>query len=434
MKNRNKVLFAVLAVVVVAAITVILIAASQKKDNFSKSAQQKTLLLYTSADYSFNKPENEEYECAVTANDSKYVSVDACNEDDLYWLTVKAKKPTDKEKPIITVFKNAGGKKEIIKEFQITVEPVHTVGMADVNINEGVENEIKLQNPYEKEYRFEYDKKVLDIRQILYDGDLEYHCFIGLKQGKTEVKAYLTGTDILIGSFTVTVGDYDAEIKDEYKNAKISFNRHIDSSLLLGGSLDLSEVIGNYHANSVYVAEIENPEIAYAKSVSLDGTYTKVASKFDRILSKKTGKTAVTVYEERGGKRRKIGKINLTVNRAEDREVYESYLEYDNDGIFYENFMTVGDSFDLKSAVTGRYLNFGDKKYRFKENEYVFTAKSARPDIVSVDKNGVCTCLSLYRADDKGASPEITYRIKFADGSEVSGGGAFDLVDKDFFN
>ena len=331
------------------------------------------------------------------------------------------------------VFLVSGNSSKKARGEQILISPAVSAEAQALEINKGIENEITLKNPYETEYSFKYNKRIIDIHQELYDDDLEYHTVIGLKKGKTEVKAYLGETKKFIGSFTVTVGDFDATIKEEYQSFEISFNRHIEPLTLQGGSLDLSKAISNYHTDSVYTAEIENPEIAGAKSIEYSGIYTEVNSKFDSVFGKKTGKTELTVFETRGKKKTEIGKISLLVKQAKDSEVYGSYRELDNDGIFYENFMTVGDRYDLKNAVVSRYLNVGEEKYHFKEDEYVFTARSSRPDIVSVDKNGICTCHSLYYADDKGGAPEISYRVEFKDGSSAEGGGQFDLVDEDFF-
>ena len=439
MKKSKKISIAIFGVILISALALgISFLTSDnsndtKQDNYSKSAEQKTMLQYTSLNLTFDKPEKEEFECEITGNEEKYIAVDAYNEGDHYWLTVDSKKPTDKEKPIIKIFKETDGKKDVVKEYQISVEPVYRIEIDDVRLNKGVETEITLKNPYEKDYLLKYNKSILKIDQILYDGDLEYHAVTGKRKGKTKVKAYIEGTGEFIGSFTVTVGDYDAEIKEEYQNCKISFNRHIESLMLQGGYLDLSQAISNYHANSVYTAEIENPEIAGSKSFPFEGNYTNSNLAFDRIFSKNTGETKLTVFEQRGKKKVEIGKINLTVRQAKDSEVYASYRELDNDGIFYENFMTVGDSYDLKNAVVERYLNFGDEKYNFDDDEYVFTAKSSRPDIISVDKNGVCTCHSFYYADDKGGAPEISYKITFKDGSSAEGGGQFDIVDEDYF-
>ena len=303
-----------------------------------------------------------------------------------------------------------------------------------LKINKNTERLIILKNANENEYRLEYNKRIIDIRQYLYAGDLEYHTVIGLKRGKTTVKAYNSKTDEFIGSFTVKVGDFNAEIKEEYKNTTILFNKHIDSCTLENGYLDLNKAIDNYRSDAVYTVAATDPAFIGTQSISAEEFYADSSSKFDRVFSKKTGTTTLKIYEKRGKKaKKKIGTINLTIKKAKDSEVYNSYRELDNDGIFYENFMSPGDSFDLTSAVVERYINPGDKKYHFKEDEYTFTAKSNRPDIVSVDENGICRCKKLYYANDKGEAPKITYTVKFKDGSEATGGGSFDLVDKDFF-
>ena len=432
MKTKKRFITALILIIVAAiAVTVICLSDYETKD---PSATQKTMLQYSYQNLTFDKPENEDYECEVSNNSNKYIKVESNNEGEYYWLTVTSNKATKKrEKPIITVYQEKGGKKTVIKKFQITVKPAYRIKMENKKINIGTEKEIVLNNPYEKDYRLEYNKKIIDIRQNLYDGDYEYHTLIGLKKGKTKVKAYLEGTKKYIGSFTVKVGDYGAYIKEDYINTEICYNKHIDTCDLINGHLNLSEAIENYHNNAVYSVDSSNAELIGSKIVPYDSFYTDINSKFAVIYSKKTGSETLNVYEKRGkGKKKKIGTIKLNVRQAKDSEVFDSYREFDNDGIFYENFMSPGDSYDLKSAVVERYLNLGDKKYHFKENEYAFTAKSTRPEIVSVDENGVCHCHAVdYNSN--GPSHEIKYEIRFEDGSVSSGSGAFDVVDEDFW-
>lgn len=399
---------------------------------------KKTMMQYTAQNLTFSKPESAKYKCSVTNNTDKYISVDANNEGSYYWLMVRSKKATPKnKKPVITIYSEKDGKKTNIKKFQITVTAAKKIEMANVKVNKGVEKEIKLNNPYEKEYRLEYNKKIVDIRQRLYDGDKEYHTVIAKKKGKTTVKAYLTGTKKLIGSFTINVGDFKATIKKSYQERTIYYNKHINSNDLIGGSMVLVDAISNYHTNSVYTVTLSNTKTVGTSSEKYYGLYVDIKSKFAKIYSKKTGKVTLTVYEKRGSaKKKKIGTIKLTVKQAKDNKVYASYRNLDNDGIFYENFISPGESFDLKSVVVKKYLNpaFVNKKYHFKASEYTFTAKSARPDIISVDKNGVCHCKAFYYGSDKGAAPKITYTINFKDGSKATGSGYFDIVDEDFFN
>lgn len=96
----------------------------------------------------------------------------------------------------------------------------------------------------------------------------------------------------------------------------------------------------------------------------------------------------------------------------------------DNDGIFYEFFVKVGDNIDLKTIVTKRYLNTSISN--FKDSEYKFTFKATPEDVMTVDENGVFTIL-------KNDNNKAEYTITFADGSKVTGGGSFDIVDDDFY-
>ena len=423
MKTTKKLLCIFLSVILLIGTSALAFQASAKV-----STVKKTMLQYSYLNLTFDKPEAENYKCSVSNNKNKYITVDANNEGTYYWLTVTSNKATPKDKkPTITIYKEADGKKTNIKKFQITVKKAKKVDMKSLKLNKGTAVQIKLKNPYDKDYRLEYNKKIIKIKTQYYDGDYEYPTITALKNGKTTVKAYIKGTKTLIGSFKVSVGDYKASIKDSYKSKTIYYNKHIDSRDLIGGTLDLSKAINNYHANSVYSVSVSKSGYIGKTTVNKTETTPKAVS----VYSKKTGKVTLTVYEKCGkAKKKKIGTIKLTIKKAKDSKVFDSYCEYDNDGIFYENFISPGDSYNLKNAVVSRYLNFGKEKYHFKESEYTFIASSSNPNIVSVDENGVCHCLAL----PEGSSPTIKYTVTFKDGSKASGSGQFDIVNEDYWN
>ncbi|MBR1763710.1 MAG: hypothetical protein IJ731_10180 [Eubacterium sp.] len=396
---------------------------------FAVTAQKKTMLQYTSLNLTFEKDEADKYTCSVTNNNGKYISVDASDDGNYFWLMVTSNKATGNNKPTITVYKVKDGKKTTYKKYQIVVNPVHKVKMKNIKINKGTGKRIKLINPYYdcKDYNLEYNKKIIKITQYLYDGDEAYYTLKGLKKGKTTVKAYLSGTKKLIGSFTVTVGDYKATVKKSKQNITIYYNPHISSKYLELGTFNLGETIYNYHENSVYTYTAKNAKLVGYNSIGK----TEITPKSVRIFSKGTGKTTLTVYEKRGkAKKKKIGTINLSIKKAKDSAVFSSNMELDNDGIFYENFISPSESYDLKSAVVNRYINNSQTGSHFKSSEYTFTAKSNHPEIISVDKNGVCTCHQI----DKDGVHKITYTVTFKDGSKVTLSGAFDTVDEDFWN
>ena len=396
---------------------------SCKSTREESTADNKTMIQYTYENLTFSKPEDENYKCSVENNKGKYITVDANNEGEYYWLTVTTNKPTYKnKKPIITVYKESDGKKTIIKEFRITVNPASEVKMSDIKLNHKTGKRVTLKNPYYecKEYNLKYNKKILNITQYLYDGDKAIYTFKGLKKGKTTVKAYLTGTKKLIGSFTVTVGDYEAYIKKNRKNITIYYNSHMtDSTWLNKGSFDLGKAIGNYHADSAYSVTTTDSELIGTTKNSSD----EITPSADLIYSKKAGTTELTVYEKRGkSDKRKIGTINLTVKNAKNSEVYNSNRERDNDGIFYEFVISPGDTVDLKEIVKKRYLN--TEYSHFDDDEYTFTAKSSYTNTVTVDNNGICTC------HDYGSN-YVSYTITFKDGSKITEGGSFDIIDED---
>ena len=430
MKTVKKLLSAILAVAMVISIFAVASTAS------AVSTVKKTMMQYTSIDLDFGKSEKRNFQCAVANNKDGYIKVRAEDWGGMYRLQIDAKKVQKSGRnPVVTIYEDTGAaNKTIIKKYQIKVTEAKKVEMKNYKFNKGVEKKISFTNPYAKYYRFEYNKKIISIKQLLYAGNKEQHLVTGLKTGKTTVKVYLEGTKKLVGQFTVTIGDYKASIKDSYKSTTIYYNKHINTLDLNNGYLDISKAISNYHENSQYTVSISNTNKAGSK-VYPDWSYYyhDSKSKFAHVYSKATGTVTLTVYEKRGkNAKKKIGTIKLTIKQGKDSNVYSSYREMDNDGIFYENFISPGDSYDLKNAVVGRYMNpqWVDKKYYFKESEYTFTAKSSNPDIISVDSNGVCHCHRLAYSED--VYPYITYTVTFKDGSKVTGGGEFDIVDEDF--
>ena len=419
MKNIKKTLCLVLSVLLMIS------AMSVGFSCFAAQTVKKTMTQYTEKNLTFEKPEDEEYKCSVTNNENKYLSVDANNEGAHYWLFVRAKKATEKKKPVITVYKEKDGKKTVIKKYQITVNPAHKLKMSNLKINKGVEKTFEIRNPYYKYYDLKYNKKIINIKQQLYDGSKEYHMLIGLKNGKTTVKAYLHNTKKLIGTFTVTVCDIKPTVKKSYQEKTIYFNKHMDALYMNGGSLDLQKAIANYHANSTYTVKISNTAVAGSKSYKYDGYYTKINSKFALVYGKKPGNVTLTVYEKRGNaKKKKIGTIKLTIKKCQDARVMKTNISNDNDGLFYEFFVTPGEVIDLRKIVDRRYLN--TYYSHFDENEYTFSVTSKYPDTVSIDENGNCVCKA------NGAN-EVTFTVTFNDGSKVSYTGSFDIVDEDFF-
>lgn len=414
MKNLKKIFAAFLLLIV--ALTSLLTPAS-----VSAATVNKTIMQYTSQNLTFKKPESASYKCSVSGNEKNYIKIDANNEGKYYWLYINAKKVTpEKNKPSITIYEEANGKKTTIKKFVITVSPAKTVKFSNVKINNKTAKTVTLKTPYDNEYKFKYNKKVASIKGSMFYGDKAEYIIKGLKKGTTTVKVYLDGTNKKVGSFKITVGDYKAGIKKKYKSINLYYNPHIKSTYLKNGSIDLSKAISNYHSNGKYTIKIDNKKIASSTKTKK----TALTPEAVMLLSKKTGKTKITIYEKRGkAKKKKIGTINLVVKKAKDSAVYNSNLELDNDGIFYERFISPGESFNLKEEIVSRYINNSYSGSKFKDSEYKITYSASPSDIVSVDKNGIVKCLAL---DNKNKN-RINYSVTFSDGSKVSGSGALDI-------
>lgn len=386
----------------------------------AKSTVKKTVMQYTDQNLTFKKSESVSYECTVKNNDDGYIKVSAGNEGEFYWLMVKAEKPTDKVRPKIVITDQEDG--SVVKSYTITVTVAEKIAMKDIRLNIKTSRIITIKNPYNREYKLSYDKKKLSIAQYLYDGDKAMYTVTALKKGTTTVKARIKGKTY--GSFKVEAGDFAAGIKKAYKAQALRYNKHIKAYFLVeGGVLDIGEAVENFHADGSYTVKIQDKSIAKARKRKK----TDLLPERVEVYSLKTGKTTITVYEQRGkGKKKKIGTIKLTVKKAKDSEVYTANRQLDNDGIFYENELSPGESYDLKAAVVERYVNCKGTGSRFKAGEYIFQATSNAPDIIEVDKNGVCHCKAL---DSVGNS--VKYTITFKDGSTASGGGSFNIVEKE---
>ncbi len=389
---------------------------------FAAGTTEKSLLQYTSMNLTFEKPEDEEYECEVKNNEAKYLKVDAYNEGDHYWLMVEGKKPTgDSVGTEITVYKEENGKKITVRCFRVTVRPCHKVGMKKVRINKGTGRIIELENPYEKEYVLKYNAKKIKLTQYYGDGDKVFYTLEGLRYGITRVRAYLEGTKELIGSFTVIVWNYRASVKPESEKAETAYNEHIDTLYLEGGTLDIGECIENYRAGAVYTVKAADKDLVGTESVDK----TETTPKAQLVYGKRTGSTVLTVWEKRGKRKgKKIGTIALTVKRAKDSEVFGSNMSLDNDGIFYELFICPGESFDLKNAVRKRYIDNEATGSSFARDEYVFAVEAEDSSVISADENGVCVCHSL-------GIGKVTYTVTFADGSTVTRSGTFDTISEE---
>lgn len=390
----------------------------------AESVTAKTLMQYKYENLTFAKEESAEYECKVTGNDGGFIKVDANNEGENYWLTVRTQKPTGKVKPQITITDKKDG--SVVKAFKFTVTPAKKVAMKDVKLNVKTKKVVMVKNPYYRDYKLYYNKKLLKRNSVLIDGEKAYYTFKGLKKGTTTVKAKIDGK--VYGSFKVTVGDFKTSVKKSYKKSTIKYNKHVDSiNFIEGGSVNLADAIKDYHSDAKYTVKIKNKKVAKKNTVKK----SKEFPQHDVICSLKPGKTTADVYEKRTkGKKTKIGTIKLTVKKVKDSEVVANNIGQDNDGLFYEFFVCPGDKIDLKKIITTRYINGYSTKKKFTESDYSISLEVGPDDTLKINEDGNIEVLGF--GSDHGMN-KVSYTIKFADGSKLSGSGSFDIVDEDFF-
>ena len=383
---------------------------------------KKTVMQYMDKNLSFEKAEDDDYDCKVE-NNNGFIKVDAQNEGSAYWLMVYTEKPTTGVKPTITVTNRKDG--SVVKSFEITVTAAKKVSMKNVKFNVKTYRTITVKHPYNRDYKLKYNKKIIKLTYSLFGYGKANYTFKGLKKGSTTVKAYIKGK--LFGSFKVTVGDFKAKVKNSFKKQTIKYNKHMKSYFFEnGGSVDIGNAVKNFHSDAKYTVKIKNKKIASFRKLGK----TKEMPARVELYSLKTGKTSVTVYEQRAkGKKTKLGTIKLTVKKAKDNEVFYANMAYDNDGLFYENFISPNQSSSLKETITKRYINCGFTGSKFKKSEYKFSFTASPSNVLTVDKDGIFTCHSLDNAGDN----KVTYTVTFADGSKAKGSGSFDIVSEDFF-
>lgn len=419
--KKNGVLLILFVILCSCAIACAVVLSEKKTED---TIETKTMPQYTNINLSFDKAEEDRYDCVVSNNSKNYIMVKSGDEGSAFWLSVDSKKPTPKEEqPVITVYKlGENNKKTVYKEYRITVEAVSELDFDDVKINLKASKLIRLDTPYYlKEYAFDYDKSVASIEWDMgYGSDCVDYRVTGLKDGETTVKVTLDGTDKQVGSFTITVGDFDASVKDGFKNTAIYYNEHTESVSLdncagVIGYFDLAEAIDNYRADAIYSVSADDEKLIKITETEAD-EQTPAAV---RVASAGTGKTTLTVYETVGKQKTAIGTIELEIKRAADKDVAESVMCLDNDGLFYESFISPDDRYDLKTVIAERYL-----KSSFDDGEYTISVKASPSEVLTVDENGVITCHSV-------GINEVSYTVTFEDGSKLEGSGSLDTVDEE---
>ncbi len=391
----------------------------------AESLTVKTMMQFKYQNLTFEKNEDDNYECKIENNDEGFIKVQAYNEGEYYWLTVETVKPTNDVKPTVTITDSKDG--SVVRRYEFTVTPAKKIAMKNCKFNTKTTHVIRIKNPYIKSYKLKYDKKLLTYKSLyIHDGLCDY-TFFCRKMGTTNVKASIKG--ILIGSFKVTVGNYKASVKNSFKKSTIQYNKHIMSyDFSEGGSIDIADAVKHFHMDAKYTVSISNKKIAASRKLSKD--YNKPSRV--QIYSLKPGKTDVTVYEQKGkSAKKKIGKIKLTVVKVKDFAVVNENYACDNDGLFYEFFVCPGDEINLKKIIVDRYINGYCTTEKFKKSDYTINFKVGDEGALEVDDNGIVKILGY---GNKNGANSISYKIMFSDGSMIESGGSFSIVSEDFFD
>lgn len=394
----------------------------------------KTVYKYTNAFYSGGKA-NVAYKIKYTGKNyiraNLYTSYENETEQrNLGWeLTVCGIKKTGKTKPTVTIYHNDKNGNEVIdKKYSFTVKATKKLKLKDVAVNKGMSKRLGIgmetgwgseRYIYYGDLKYTYSKK--GIAKVEEKGDYasvhesytDWTSYVtGLKKGTTTVTVKLKGTKI--GSFKVTVKNIKTTIKD--KTVTLRYSKYGNVNLQ---GFYVAHALNNPHKGAKYTAKLSSDKIL-KKYTFKDTNYSDTY-----VIAQKKKNATVTVYEKIGSKKKtKIGKITVKIVTAKMNEVAGYAREQDNDGIFYENFIAPGQTYDLKGAVVRNYLDWGKNSIvHFTSKDYKFTFKAAAPEIVSVDKNGICTCHAL----DQNGDNYVSYKVSFTDGSTFEGGGSFDV-------
>lgn len=175
-------------------------------------------------------------------------------------------------------------------------------------------------------------------------------------------------------------------------------------------------MVNNPQKGAVYTAKVKNTKVAKVRK----GTKFKANSFVtinQSIESKSKGSTKVTVYEKLSGKKKtKVGTFTLKTVYADTAQLLKDFASNDGDGLYYEQFVHVGDTFNVVNDFKGYYLNkyIGD----FSKASYSLAFSAINPKYMDVDEKGNVTVKAVPEKD--GIVYGIKISIEFTDKSKFT--------------
>ena len=377
---------------------------------FSSSAatvKNKTLRAYTKHSFTLSKSASLKYRCKVKYNSKKYISVKFKDNGDTYSVRTVAKKATSGKRPVVKIYyKNSAGKSTTVRSFRYKVTPLGTIRCKNFKMNVDATEKVTLTNPFVAEYKFKASKSgiVKLPKRGAKQGKKRTYSFKALKEGKTTVTVYLKGTSETVGSFKITVGDYDTIINPKYKTRTLLYNTHGSSTYMEDSHFSINDMLKYKKAGASYTGVSADDEV--------------VSDVNSRVFySTGTGTTTVKVYQKLDGKKTSLGKITIAVEQSEMAYVAkQNALFYDNAVFGYGDnteFLNTTDTktVKLKPVIVKRLINNSLTGSRFASSFYKISFSSANKKVAKVSSSGKVTAVKKGRT-------RINYTIKFKDKSK----------------
>lgn len=240
------------------------------------------------------------------------------------------------------------------------------------------------------------------------------------KRGLALMMAFVMMLSIVIISPTTVTAAKKTEIDPYFKEIKLSFNSHGDSTYMTSSFVGLETLILNPKKKATYSIKIKNTKIAKAVKNKRDLVEFKTL-----ICAKKTGTTTGDVYETVGKKSKKLGTVKIKVSKMKMADVVDE-TAFGNDALMdFEYFLApyMGkNKINLANEIQKVLLNNKERGIHFKKSDYKVTYgvehlsdENNNPiEAVSLNKSGIIT------AKTEGESL-VTFDLKFTDGSKTQG-------------
>lgn len=355
----------------------------------ASKAENVSLRAYCEKFFIEKKSLKRTYVCKVKYNDQNYIKTKFSDDGSVYSLTVRGLKPTGKTRPVVKVYYVGSDKKiNIVKSLRFKVYDAGTVKFSDKHVNLGTKKEITVNNPFAYDYKLKLSNTdVVKFNEgYCQDGIKVTYTIKGLKAGSVTVKAYLTGKGVCVGEFKITVGDYPAKIRKEYKEITLKYNPHGSSTYMSESHVKIKDMIIDSRSKAKYALKLQDEDVVSTLSDGL-------------IYAVGTGSQTADITETIGSETRTVGTVSFKVVNAKMAYVVKQNAMFYNDGIFgngdFTEYLNLKDDkkFSMKPIINDRLLNNSYTGSEFKASDYSIAYTSSNPKVAKVSSSGVVTAL-----------------------------------------